>query len=663
MATVTSISPIYGYYKGGDVITFVGTGFQTGVTSITVTFNGIPSTNVVVASDTGMTAVVPALPAPSEFSVVVTTNLGASTPVPFYATSDLVPSGKFSVVDPYLDPDADYVFFGRWQFAQTPIFPSGSTPGDAWLLGGNSPAGPLVFGTLNNNSISFQANSTPYLAFDVATQRMDVTANNFQVASTGFASIAGNTAAIEAVTAVSVGALSTPLVIVGSNNAPTDTVEVQSQVVKLTGIPTATASNVLYYDPVTMEVSHDASGAGGASWLLAGNTGTAGTGKLGTLDTQPFTVVTDNITVATFSATQDISFVPVNFELVAAGVGLVPAPAISVRATTGNIRMQSVAGGFDVSALNDINLFCRSIQMYDPVGVNRPGILLDSVAETLEIQADAAGAVIDIHANDATGVINVNAGGALNLQGPNVNAPGLANLVTPNGVFYDTVNGRLTYGAAGSAFDMTVQVFNVPGAYTYTPTPGMQHAQVFVVGAGGGGGGATGAAPNRCGSGGGAGAYITGVYDAATIGASQSGTVGAGGVGASGVNGTAGGATNFGALITCGGGGPGLNDEGAVGGVGGVASGGNIGGGGVWGEDSFVIPSTPSFGTVYYAGNGASSVMGGGGGGNRSNNAADDANGESAQAYGAGGGGALGIGGAFAGGNGGAGLVYIIEYL
>jgi len=95
MATITSITPTYGSFTGGTVLTFVGSGFQTGVTSLVVAFNGIPSTNVVVASDISMTAVVPALPAASEYNILVTTNLGVSNSVAFYAISVAeLPSGN-----------------------------------------------------------------------------------------------------------------------------------------------------------------------------------------------------------------------------------------------------------------------------------------------------------------------------------------------------------------------------------------------------------------------------------------------------------------------------------------------------------------------------------------------------------------------------------------
>jgi hypothetical protein len=83
---ITQISPTYGYYKGGTPVVFTGTGFQTGVTSLVVSFDGVNATNVVVASDVSMTVVAPELSSWAEVPVVVTTNGGISNSVSFYAT-------------------------------------------------------------------------------------------------------------------------------------------------------------------------------------------------------------------------------------------------------------------------------------------------------------------------------------------------------------------------------------------------------------------------------------------------------------------------------------------------------------------------------------------------------------------------------------------------
>lgn len=127
---------------------------------------------------------------------------------------------------------------------------------------------------------------------------------------------------------------------------------------------------------------------------------------------------------------------------------------------------------------------------------------------------------------------------------------------------------------------INVQVFDTPGAATYTPTAGMQTCIVKCVGGGGGSGNCNGGASRAATGGGGSGAYVEAFFDAATIGASQSLVIGAGGAGgASGGanNGSNGSDTTFGSLITAGGGSGSIGSTSTEeGGAGGVATGGDI---------------------------------------------------------------------------------------
>jgi hypothetical protein len=98
-----------------------------------------------------------------------------------------------------------------------------------------------------------------------------------------------------------------------------------------------------------------------------------------------------------------------------------------------------------------------------------------------------------------------------------------------------------------------IQIFNVSGAYTYTPAPGMSFCLAYIQGAGGGSGGINGTtSPQVALSGGGmCGALCVGTYTAAQIGASKPVTVGQGGLGgASGSNtqGGTGGTSSLGSL-------------------------------------------------------------------------------------------------------------------
>jgi LPXTG-motif cell wall-anchored protein len=79
--TATGITPDTGPTTGGQTVTITGTGFVPGDT--TVTFDGVPATNVVVAPDgTSLTAVTPANTA-GPAAVVVTTPAGAAAPLAY----------------------------------------------------------------------------------------------------------------------------------------------------------------------------------------------------------------------------------------------------------------------------------------------------------------------------------------------------------------------------------------------------------------------------------------------------------------------------------------------------------------------------------------------------------------------------------------------------
>lgn len=94
------------------------------------------------------------------------------------------------------------------------------------------------------------------------------------------------------------------------------------------------------------------------------------------------------------------------------------------------------------------------------------------------------------------------------------------------------------------------------GAFTYTPTTGMQFVRVRLAGGSGGGGGVTGAAgQTSAASGGNAGGYLEFYMTAAQVGASINGSVGTGGAGgaAGNNNGAAGGNTTFGDWTAVGG--------------------------------------------------------------------------------------------------------------
>lgn len=162
-------------------------------------------------------------------------------------------------------------------------------------------------------------------------------------------------------------------------------------------------------------------------------------------------------------------------------------------------------------------------------------------------------------------------------------------VVTTNG----TSASWIAYGVAAR------QIFTATG--TYTPTAGMRHCFVEMVG--GGAGGITAAAGNNGGAGGGAGEYASGFFTAADIGASKAVTVGAGGA----VD-TDGGTSSLGTLLTAVGGSKGTGVYiGGVGGTGGTGTGVHSqGGDGGMGPGAFAGPQL-------FGGQGGASFFGGGG--------------------------------------------------
>lgn len=215
-----------------------------------------------------------------------------------------------------------------------------------------------------------------------------------------------------------------------------------------------------------------------------------------------------------------------------------------------------------------------------------------------------------------------------------------------------------------TAFTSIVQqVFSANG--TYTPTSGMMYCIIEAVGGGGGGGGAdaTGVGQFSVGGGGGGGGYSRGVFDAATIGASQAVTIGAGGTGVSAGTGNTGGTTTVGALVSATGGAGGAITVGpaatGVYGRGGLSGTGTIGGTNIRASRGLI---GFQIGSLVFAGNGGTSIWGQGGEGTATGvgGVGNAGNGRG------GGGGGSGNGpsqAAKAGGDGTDGFVVITEYI
>lgn len=116
-----------------------------------------------------------------------------------------------------------------------------------------------------------------------------------------------------------------------------------------------------------------------------------------------------------------------------------------------------------------------------------------------------------------------------------------------------TQTGGVKWATNASSTGITTvvqQVFTSSGVYT--PTTGMVYCTVQMTGGGGAGGGSISVSGGDTSSGGAGGSAESayGIFDAATIGASQTVTIGAAGVGSSGAAGGDGGDTSFGSLLS-----------------------------------------------------------------------------------------------------------------
>lgn len=225
-------------------------------------------------------------------------------------------------------------------------------------------------------------------------------------------------------------------------------------------------------------------------------------------------------------------------------------------------------------------------------------------------------------------------------------------------------SGNIILGSNKVINQVVKQIFT--GGGTYTPTTGMVYAQMECIGGGGAGGGVTGSLTgNGAGGGGGGGNYSRILSTAVTIGTSQAVTIGAGGTaGASGAAGNAGGDTSVGTLcVGKGGGGGGANAGGgntAPGGSGGVAGTGDLtirGSDGEGGQGASILTA------VIISGSGGTAYFGGGVGPVRPSAACAAGNAGYTYGGGGGGGGCNASSSSTTGGVGGAGVVYITEYV
>jgi hypothetical protein len=225
---------------------------------------------------------------------------------------------------------------------------------------------------------------------------------------------------------------------------------------------------------------------------------------------------------------------------------------------------------------------------------------------------------------------------------------------------------KIATSAVTLGFTINLQVFT--SSATYTPTANMVFSQVEGMGSGGGGGGVASTTTSQFAQGGGGagGEYAMGIFNAATIGASQAitiGVAGAGGVAGNNI-GSTGGACSLGSLLTVNGGlgGSGcpamatsLTVDGGLGGAGGA-------GGSVRFQGNFGGPGYAS--TSDQLGSGGAGAGGRYSGGVPQNGGTGTA-GSIGTGYGGGGSGASNKSTniAMAGGNGTPGIIVITEYI
>ena len=148
--TVTGVSPGQGIAGGGATITVTGTGFtQSRAGATTVSVGGVQATNVVVSSDTQLTATVPAASAAGTVDVIATTPGGtsATSPADHFTYFFSVPA--VSSVSPTAGPAAGgtTVTISGSNFTGATAVTFGSTPAASFTVNSNgsitavSPAG------------------------------------------------------------------------------------------------------------------------------------------------------------------------------------------------------------------------------------------------------------------------------------------------------------------------------------------------------------------------------------------------------------------------------------------------------------------------------------------------------------------------------------------